>query len=960
MTYLKSTLLLLIITLSINLFAQNKNFLISINLTDKLDFNKLENYKLPVYQLSDNSLITEATDNLLKDLSNNGIAYKIIDENPVVNRYFMLMQKKKEIINFIPNDFIYNDGQDIIYKNVNQEIRNNLAGQNFFVKLIKKPFYFENEKIFPAFQSSANQDSLINNIVSEVNADSIRFIIQSLQNFKTRFLLSNKRDSVANWIKHQFQKIGYTDVKIDSFYKVNVWNKNVIASLPATNGSEQYIVVGGHHDSFSSGDPMVFAPGADDNASGTAAVLEIARVLKKKGYVPEVNIKFVTFAAEEYGLYGGFDYADKAYANGMKIKLMINHDMISNNPGQAIGSNVNINYYSGSEDFREIAKQNTNNFSKLIARTGGRNISGSDSYAFWSYGYPAVYFEEYNFSPVYHSTQDIITNCNMDYCTEVIKGSCATLLFVNMAPSKVENFSIVDLGTGNSLKLSWHSSKEIDFAGYQLQIGRSYGVYDSSITITDTMLILNDLLRGSKYYFGICVFDKNGNKSVILEKSFTPQFIPLAPLGLNEYPQLHVVKLEWQPNQENDLLGYDIYRTEYGKDNWIKLNKDMVKDTFYIDTNPVNGMYYSYSVYAVDSSLHSSAGSTIKSRAVSLDQGILVVDETSDGDGTITKPTDTEVDEFYKAVLEDFNKKDFDILIDGIPKLADFGAYSTILWHRNDNVDLNVEPEIKAKVKSDIKKYLHFGGKFIYAGYTPSRLFEDNTESIKEFSAGSFIYDILKIKRTNKAFGSRFNKAVSTAGGYPYIFVDSIKIGSSTNYHLKDIESIEPNTEANVIYKFDSNYDSVSTAGRMNGKPVGVEYHGSDYKTITLSFPLYFMNKEQAKELLRNILINKFTEITSVESSNEKNLPAYYSLEQNYPNPFNPGTSIKYNISTECKVTLKVYDLLGKEVAVLVNQQQKPGNYIVLFEANNLTSGIYLYQLQAGNFIETKKMLLLK
>lgn len=85
-----------------------------------------------------------------------------------------------------------------------------------------------------------------------------------------------------------------------------------------------------------------------------------------------------------------------------------------------------------------------------------------------------------------------------------------------------------------------------------------------------------------------------------------------------------------------------------------------------------------------------------------------------------------------------------------------------------------------------------------------------------------------------------------------------------------------------------------------------------------------------------------------------------YKLDQNYPNPFNPSTAIKYQIPTASHVMLKVYDILGREVETLVNENKSAGQYSVTFNSSKLASGVYLYRIQAGNYVETKKMILLK
>lgn len=85
-----------------------------------------------------------------------------------------------------------------------------------------------------------------------------------------------------------------------------------------------------------------------------------------------------------------------------------------------------------------------------------------------------------------------------------------------------------------------------------------------------------------------------------------------------------------------------------------------------------------------------------------------------------------------------------------------------------------------------------------------------------------------------------------------------------------------------------------------------------------------------------------------------------FELYNNYPNPFNPATTIDYSVPKSSLVTIKIYDVLGREVKTLVNGEKIPGNYSVIFNDSNLPSGIYFYRMQAGSFVSTKKMILLK
>jgi len=130
--------------------------------------------------------------------------------------------------------------------------------------------------------------------------------------------------------------------------------------------------------------------------------------------------------------------------------------------------------------------------------------------------------------------------------------------------------------------------------------------------------------------------------------------------------------------------------------------------------------------------------------------------------------------------------------------------------------------------------------------------------------------------------------------------------------------------------------------------------------TITDSLGITHRYSMWYDEYLNGAIINniQYGNITDIKIPNE--VPSSFYLSQNYPNPFNPTTTIKFSISRLAFVSLKVFDLLGREVVSLVNEEMSPGIYSKKFDGSNLTSGIYYYRIQANNFTETKKFILMK
>ncbi len=207
----------------------------------------------------------------------------------------------------------------------------------------------------------------------------------------------------------------------------------------------------------------------------------------------------------------------------------------------------------------------------------------------------------------------------------------------------------------------------------------------------------------------------------------------------------------------------------------------------------------------------------------------------------------------------------------------------------------------------------------------------------------------------------------------------------------------QTNADSNVTYWFDPNYEIgttfdnyadnlvVATGGNATTiftanyesaeKVVGIRNRGANWYTSFISFDYLASNFRSDTSLsqdsdpkymwgvtVKNQVAQFLTwaGFTTDVAPQDGVVPKSFSLKQNYPNPFNPATSISFSVAERSNVKIKIYDMLGSEVAVLVNEVKNPGNYTVSFDASNLSSGLYVYSLTAGNFTATKKMMLLK
>ncbi len=448
---------------------------------------------------------------------------------------------------------------------------------------------------------------IIDSLVAMVSDTSIRNYIQGLQNFGTRYWNNANRDTVSRWIRAKYVQSGLADAKLDSFQYSSTWQTNVVATIPGTVDSTRELIVGGHHDATSSNTSQ--APGADDNASGASAALEMARVLKLANYHPAYTMRFMGYAAEEAGLVGSARYAQRMRQQNRDIRAMLNYDMIANRTQSSPDRDVYMVWYTGSEALSNLHTAIARAYTTLTPILTTSYRSGSDSYSFWQQNYKSVFLIERDFSPYYHTPNDLLQYLDMQYCREIVQSGLATLLTLDQTPPNVANLQVRDRGNGSSLYVSWDSVAVPDWASYKVYVGSSDSAYENSYLQSTRSRTITGLINGKRYYIGVSIVDMVGREGFITQLSAVPRSQPLPPVGLTAVNFGFVpLNLTWRKNLEMDLLGYNLYRQTHPSQPFTRLNTLPIIDTTWTDVGPAPGgtVYY---VTALDSSTNESAPS---------------------------------------------------------------------------------------------------------------------------------------------------------------------------------------------------------------------------------------------------------------------------------------------------------------------------------------------------------------
>lgn len=296
-------------------------------------------------------------------------------------------------------------------------------------------------------------DKFIAAIVTLVSQNNLQKWVNDLSAFPTRHTKSPNIIKVTSWIVDQFKSFGYTDVILHPYIKDGYQLSNVVCTKPGFASTGQIIVVCGHFDCIMEdpNDISSRAPGADDNATGIAAILELARILSHVQL--EDSVQFIAFSGEEQGLWGSTAYAKHVQANNINVHRLINLDMIgypSTDYSIIVERDVNNRVSSNdqaSQSFGDIMAQLATDHTNMRVKLGP--IYSSDYMPFEAGGYVVIGAFESGDNPNYHHSNDTPATIDFKYVAEVTRMTLATILHETLAAIN-ESTSPIDVFIRNS------------------------------------------------------------------------------------------------------------------------------------------------------------------------------------------------------------------------------------------------------------------------------------------------------------------------------------------------------------------------------------------------------------------------------------------------------------------------------------------------------------------------------
>lgn len=771
----------------------------------------------------------------------------------------------------------------------------------------------------------------LDSIIMGVSSDSLYNTVATLSGeypypqgtySKSRVMVTPWLDTAFVYLYDRMVGTGVDTVFSQPFYVSSYYVKNVVGLKRGILSSDTCIVVGAHYDDYSN--DKYIAPGADDNGSGSAAVLELARLFSS--YPTDYDIYFVLFTAEEYGLYGSEYFVYNFIIPENKYVLgMLNYDMIGYNPS----TDYKLMLYgmSHSNPLKNLFKQACDSFTNINAIVGGSS-SGSDHYFFDIEGFKTTFAIEYTFSPVYHSTRDSISYLNFDYMKEVVKGGAATLYFLKNMPVPVSSITLKDKGD-SSVIVSWEKVINSDIAAYKIYYRKDGDSLESYIITPDTNeYTISSLIPQNLYYFKIAPINLKGFEGFTdIIDTITPSFIPNG-ITLNKiYSDKNFIYIHFQKTKSLDFSHYNIYRRRTGETGFSLIKT--LTDTFFVDSSVSDTSIYVYAVTVSDiTSFESEKSNADSTRLIKLSKDFLVIDETSNNQ-TIT---DIITDATYDTILGNFIYDVIDMDSLNRSNNIQFGNYKSILYI-DDDMSLN-------KIDfEDLSRYVENGGKIFIVGWDIGKPITGNPLVFPVYPGTSSIaYKMFKISKYDRNQNADLKMIIyNIFGVQDSIKFNEDKLPRGSNGNLIYGDMFELNSVCNIFGRY------ISATGDTTFNLKNILYSTEDTSVIVLGAPLYYMETDDANRLVKNILNLWNIQMGVDDKKSSLTLDPHIALKYS-----KDKLILKYTgLISGKNYSLKIFDLSGRIVKEKEFKVEK-GTDEKIFSFN-LKNGIYFVLMDGFN-----------
>jgi len=357
------------------------------------------------------------------------------------------------------------------------------------------------------------QDPLVDHIASQVDRGRVTAVIQTLEDFGTRYSYTTECDDAADWIHATFQSYGL-EVYFEEFEYGGKTMRNVIARREGLISPDRVVIVGAHYDSTSE-TPTTYAPGADDNASGVAAVLETARILSD--FDLSNTVEFIAFGGEEQGRRGSIHNATQAAAAGKNILAMVNLDMIGYWPPTS-DMELDIGKNPGSSWLANTTESAALTYATIpVHNWPNTGVCFDDHVSYWPYNIAAIVLMDCyeghqnpggsgESTPHYHRTTDTIETLDLDQTTEAVRATVATMALLAQPTVRAMTLLVSKIPGTEDIQFSWdggvspytlEASSERDFSSDVFEVTPPGGTSASTWIHSG---VLND---GVDYYYRV-------------------------------------------------------------------------------------------------------------------------------------------------------------------------------------------------------------------------------------------------------------------------------------------------------------------------------------------------------------------------------------------------------------------------------------------------------------------------